>query len=52
MCILKDSLLKIGKSDKSETEEFEKFMNSTGIGEKLEQIMIQELTQKGLIAEA
>ena len=27
-------------------------MNSTGIGEKLEKIMIQELTQKGLIAEA
>jgi len=40
------------KSDEAESDEFDKVMGVTGIGEKLEKIMIDELTQKGLTAEA
>jgi hypothetical protein len=40
------------KSDETESDEFDRVMGTTGIGEKLEKIMIEELTQKGLTAEA
>ena len=40
------------KSDPSESDEFSKVMGSSGIGDKLEKIMIDELTEKGLAAEA
>ena len=32
--------------------EFDQFLESSGIGEKLEKILIEEFTEKGLTAEA
>lgn len=39
-------------SKPNEIGEFDQFLESSGIGEKLEKILIEEFTEKGLTAEA
>ena len=39
-------------SKPEELTEFDQFLDNSGIGEKLEKILIEEFTEKGLTAEA